>query len=559
MFPTGPVRSLAVCVPDFEAVAVGRPASTPVVVVHGNRIRAVSPAAREHGIVGGLRRREAQSRCPSVEVHELDESRDVRAFEPVLSALEELAPRIEVLAPGRCVIPTRGPSRYHGGDRALATLVAERVRAALGDEFVCPVGVGVADGPRAAQLVAAESVRTDTVIVVPPGATAAFLAPIPVAQLRLIVGGGERPAARSGSGAGSGRGSRTGAAATDLADLLGRMGIRTLGHFAALGAPDVSARFGAVGRDAHLLVTGAEDRPPDVVDPPADLRVSVELDPPVERVETAAFSAKALADELHTGLASRGLACIRVAVAFETVGGDRQERLWRHEGALSASAMAQRVRWQLDGWLRSGQRHRSVDERGDGAIRLIELFPDEVTVDAGRQLGFWGGADDGTERALRALARVQGLVGHESVLVPERSGGRGPADRIELVVVDSVDLTQRVERPAAPWPGAVPAPAPALVWSELRPVEVLDAVGGGVTVSGRGHISAPPVRCRIAGGVPATVRSWAGPWCSDERWWDPVGHRRRARLQVVLDTPPGPTAHLLSLESGVWWLEATYD
>jgi len=524
-----------VCVPDFEAVAVGRPASTPVVVVHGNRIRAASPAARAHGIVGGLRRREAQSRCPSVEVHDLDESRDVRSFEPVLSALEELAPRIEVLAPGRCVIPTRGPSRYHGGDRALATLVEEHVRSALGDEFVCPVGVGVADGPRAAQLVAAESIRTDTVIVVPPGATAAFLAPLPVAQLRLIGGGG------------------------DLAELLGRLGIRTLGHFAALGAPDVSARFGAVGRDAHLLVTGAEDRPPDVVDPPDDLRVSVELDPPVDRVESAAFSAKALADELHAGLAASGLACSRVAVAFETVGGDRLERLWRDEGALSASAMAQRVRWQLDGWLRSGHRHRSTDERGDGAIRVIELFPDEVTVDAGRQLGFWGGSDDGTERALRALARVQGLIGHESVLVPERSGGRGPADQVELVAVDSVDVTQRVERPAAPWPGAMPAPAPALVWSELRPVEVVDADGVGVTVSGRGHISGAPAQCRIAGGAAATVGSWAGPWCSDERWWDPVGHRRRARLQVVLETATGPTAHLLSLESGVWWLEATYD
>ena len=60
----------------------------------------------------------------------------------------------------------------------------------------------------------------------------------------------------------------------------------------------------------------------------------------------------------------------------------------------------------------------------------------------------------------------------------------------------------------------------------------------------------------MAGGASHRVVAWAGPWPADERWWDPAGHRRRARLQVV--TGEG-TAHLLSLEGGRWHLEATYD
>jgi protein ImuB len=52
------------------------------------------------------------------------------------------------------------------------------------------------------------------------------------------------------------------------------------------------------------------------------------------------------------------------------------------------------------------------------------------------------------------------------------------------------------------------------------------------------------------------VRAWAGPWLYDERWWDPIGHRRRARFQVVLEDG---TAHLLTIEAGRWWVEATYD
>ncbi|HEX8803675.1 MAG TPA: hypothetical protein VF743_05765 [Acidimicrobiales bacterium] len=51
------------------------------------------------------------------------------------------------------------------------------------------------------------------------------------------------------------------------------------------------------------------------------------------------------------------------------------------------------------------------------------------------------------------------------------------------------------------------------------------------------------------------ITAWAGPWPCDERWWDPARHRRRARVQVEA----GGVAHLLVLESGRWWVEATYD
>ena len=62
------------------------------------------------------------------------------------------------------------------------------------------------------------------------------------------------------------------------------------------------------------------------------------------------------------------------------------ERRWRHEGALSAGAIADRVRWQLDGWL-SG----SVSSRPTGGLDRLVLVPEEVRAASGRQLGFWGG------------------------------------------------------------------------------------------------------------------------------------------------------------------------
>jgi protein ImuB len=537
------LRSLAIEVADFPAVATGRPSGTPVAVLHANRVVAVSPAARTSGVVPGLRRREAQSRCPALEIHSADVARDARAFEPALQSIEELAPRIEVVSAGRCVLPTRGPSRYHGGDRSLANLIRDRVRTALGS--VAVVGVGVADGPRAAQIVAAESLRSGAPVVVGPGATATHLAPLPVAVLAAVI----PSAAPTPAGT-----HPPSAPANGFADLLVRLGIRTVGHFAALTAPDVSARFGVVGRLAHQVATGTETVPADVVDPPADLVVATDVDPPIAQVERATFVAKVLADELADRLGVRGLVCTRVLVAIETVDGERLERLWRHEGSLTPAAVAQRVRWQLDGWRRGRVRHDD-----SGGVCRIELIPDQIVPDAGRQLGFWGGSDDATTRALRALARIQGQLGAGAVLVPEWHGGRAPAEQIQLVPLEAVDLSARADPPNAPWPGMIPPPAPARIWTSPRSVDLLDAAGTPVRVSGRGELSAAPQRCCVERGDWTEVDAWAGPWCSDERWWDATGHRRRARLQIVIATPAGHEAHLVTLESGSWWLEASYD
>ena len=573
-----PVRTLAVRCADWPVVATGRPPQVPVAVIHANHVVSVSPAARDQGVVPGLRRREAQARCPAVEVHDRDEGQEARAFEVVLAALEALAPRLEVTAAGLCAVPTLGPSRYHGGDRALASLVLDRVQVALaavqsdvarsdvarsdGPGALCPVGVGVADGPRAAALVADEAVRGggDRPIVVPPGATASFLAPLPIGRLADVGRrAGPRSAARTGgSGAGS---SPAGKDLVDLVDVLRRLGLRTVGRFAALPAPDVLARFGAVGLDLHRLVQGQEDRPPEVTESPPDLRVSAVIDPPAERVDRAAFTAKSLADTLHEELSSRGLACTRVLVVAETEVGDRIERLWRHEGALSAAAIAQRVRWQLEGWLGTGR----TTARCTGGVSRVELVPDEVVPDDGRQLGFWGGSSEAGERALRSLARVQALVGADAVLVPEWQGGRSPGEQYRLVPLETVDPVARAVPGPEPWPGALPSPAPAVVWLRPIPAAVVDADGQPVGVGGRGLISGVPDRCSVDGGPWCPVRAWAGPWCVEERWWDPIGHRRRARLQVVLaagNAPAHPStgaAHLFTLEAGAWWLEATYD
>src|SRR5690606_25901198 len=103
------------------------------------------------------------------------------------------------------------------------------------------------------------------------------------------------------------------------------------------------------------------------------------------------------------------------------------------------------------------------------------------------------------ERAARALARVQALLGPDAVRVPEWRGGRGPADQLTLVPAAAIDLVGRELRPAPaapadgtpPWPGRLPTPSPAVVAPSPVTVQVHDADGCAVAVNGRGVLSAP--------------------------------------------------------------------
>ena len=80
--------------------------------------------------------------------------------------------------------------------------------------------------------------------------------------------------------------------------------------------------------------------------------------------------------------------------------------------------------------------------------------------------------------------------------------------------------------------------------------------GSGQGGSGQGGNSQGGLPSRLTDGSRVErIESWTGPWPLEERWWDPQAARRQARLQIV--TTKG-VAHLLVVEGGDWWLEASY-
>jgi protein ImuB len=509
------MRSIVLEVPDWPVMAYLRSigdgasgaAAPPIAIVHGNTVMACSPAARAEGVQVGRRRRDAQARCPELRIVPEDLARDHREYLPVIRAVEERAPGVHVVRPGLCALRARGPARYYGGERE-AVRVLREVHAGLG---FAEVRGGVADGLFTAQQAARRAGGDDRMRVIPPGASAPFLAPLSVTEL-------DDP---------------------DLADLLIRLGVRTLAAFAAFDETQVQARLGERGVRLRALAGGADSSPVTPSPPPPELERAIAFEPPLDSADQVAFAVRTTAEAFIAAVDVAGLVCTEVRIELTDEEGGRSERVWQHPACFSAAEIVDRVRWQLEG---AGLSAR---------VARVQIAPEAVDAANRHQPGLFGRGSD--ERLHHALSRVQALLGHTGVVTPAIGGGRWLAER--QVLVPWGDRGPSPEVRSRPWPGSLPRPRPTTVFPRPVPVEVRAADGGPVEVDDRGVLtSAPDVL--LTDGTTNTVVAWTGPWPIKEREWDATRRRRAERFQVLDDEQ---NAWLLVREDGRWWAEGRYD
>ncbi|WP_084072936.1 hypothetical protein [Demequina sp. NBRC 110052] len=557
----GAVRRAVLWVPDWPVVAAaaeaGIGADAPAAVLHGRGLVAVSASARAMGVRRGMRRRAAQRVCPDLAILGYDEGRDSREFEAVAAAAERVVSGVEISRPGLLIVPAGGAARYHGSEEALA----EALVGAVAEDAGCECQFGAADGLLGAVMAARASV------LVPAGASADFLAPLPVGSL---------------AHAAMDRFQRV--AVEELAGVLDRLGLHSLGQFAALPAGDVLARFGPTGAWARRMALGEDVAPPVLRRAEQDIAVVHAFEEPAERTEQLVWLAREAAQRLDAALLDAGMRCGKVRIGARTAKGDALERVWRTDVATRAGAfaghMADRVRWQLEGWL-------SGTAGGPEPAPLVELslVAEDVVPLGAEQSYLWGGSSGADARARRTFERLQGLLGGEGVLSVAEQGGRSPRDRVHALAWGQEGEAPR--RIAHPWPGRIPDPAPATVLAVPLEIQVLDAGGSPVIVDRRLALSAPPTWARLqadpsdrraraahrhpssghVGGaegpvweLPRPVEAWAGPWPVVERWWASDSDRR-AYLQLALRTDDGEPglAVLVAFADGKWRLEALYD
>lgn len=512
-----PERTIVLWLPDWPITAFLRTQARevpeanrvrpdqPLAIVHDGQVIACSAAARAAGVSKGQRRRDAQGACTGLRLLPNDVDRDERAFHGVLSHLEDLVPGVQPLRPGLAAIRARGPARFYRGEQRAATALLR----SLGDIGLA-AHAGVADGLFTAER-AARSSSDSPITIVPPGGAAGFLAPLAATTL------GDR----------------------ELALLLARLGIQTLGEFAALDPGRVHERLGPRGVRLHDLAGGRDSRLVEPRTPPPEAKRVLELEPPLELSDQVAFAVRRTAEDFCDGLGDRSLVCTAVRITIETDRDERSERVWQHPASFDAASVVDRVRWQLQ--------PSPGATTFTGGISRVVIEPDAVDDGAAHQPALIGQGPD--ERAHHAMTRMQTVLGHRGVLTPALGGGRRAAEREGLVPWGEAPVPTL--RRDLPWPGSLPPPLPSEVFRERRTVRVAAEDGSTITVDERGFVSAAPA---LIDGRP--VVSWAGPWPLVERTWDPARARRAERFQLV---DGDGSAWLVVLELGAWYAEGRYS
>ncbi|MEN8113123.1 MAG: DNA polymerase Y family protein [Actinomycetota bacterium] len=488
-------RTLCVWYPEWPLRRPGVPRDEPAQAVgEGNFVEAANAAARSAGVQRGMRRGEAEGICPLVVTVERDPSAEMIAFEQVVRAVEDLIPKVEVVEPGLVFAPVAGAVGYYGGEAQLVERIVKEIDRVAGPGFL----VGLADGPFAAKHAASAAHGDPPVLIVEDDA--AFLASLDIAAV--------------------GR--------EELVATFRWLGITTLGALARLPGSAIASRFGTEGLDAHRLATG-RDRTvrPRII--PEELAVAKRFVPPLEDLDQASFAARTMAARLIEALAEAGTAPYQIVVEAEAADGTTRSRTWRSADPLDDRAIADRVRWQLRAWI------EGVGAGIRGGLAALRIEPADLS-GAGRQLAI-GEDSRVAEEAERAFSEAQAIVGRDGLLQAQPQGGREPRDRVAWHRWGEEPTRRR--DPDAPWIGRIPAPSPALVPPEPRPLHV-DWDGG------------MPVRVRL-GSRWVTVRSWAGPWRRVGRWWR--GEEPTDQYQIV--TSAG--AFLCEIREGSTWLTGIYD
>ncbi|GAA1542133.1 MULTISPECIES: Y-family DNA polymerase [Brevibacterium] len=535
-------RTLVLTVPDWSAVAAATEHDlsprTPLAVLSAGKVVAANAPARAAGIAVGNNKRAVGYRCPEAQVVAWDEDVDNKHFSAGVGALEELVARFTLLAPGTLAIPLDSLKHGYADEPSAVEALISALVSTTGWEFF----PGIADTVFAAVLAAGQARRVE------PGETGQFLAAQPISTLEYV-----------------------GTGATELIDTFTQLGLRTLGDLAALDARDVNSRFGALGKHAHELATGVERTP--LKDHVREERLNVELglDTPTARSDTLGFLTRQLAADLLTKVRRRGLVCTQITIELFAVTGQSSNRTWRIED-MNENTIADRLRWQAEGWLAGGAhsgsapaKNRSASARRDKeepapdqsgpdpedfseeGIIALGLVAAELTTPIGATRSLF---DENTGQVTHTLERLQGLFGPDSVLVPGLQGGWDPAET--NLWTPWQQAASPVRSPGAPWPGALHAPRPTTV--ERLPIDVL-AVGGRSVGARPAGLESAPFTIRFPAGATEEIVDYSGSWPVESGWWDPERATYRTRLQVVTESG---RALLLSKENGQWYLTGRY-
>ena len=447
-------------------------------------ILACTPAAEAAGVGIGQTPAQALARCARLTILPVNAAASDEAQAALLAAAFSLSPAVELTAPGICTLSLDGIAEGEHEPvvhRALVQLTA--------------LGLHATAGTGSTPLLALYAARRADPFLA-AGPARAFLEPLPLAAA-------DPPA--------------------DVAEILARWGIRTLGELTALPKTSLAQRLGPAGVALWERAAGESVRPLQFAVPARTFGSSWEGEEAMATLEPVLFILRRFVDRLALELQTAGLAAAELILTLDLEDGTSLPRTIRlPEPAARADVLFRTLQTYLE------------TIRTPAAVSAIHLELTPIRA-AARQRDVFDGALRDPHRFAETLARISALVGTDRVGTPVLENTRRP-DAFRLSAPSSelprpapdpvhppIGLPLRRLRPPQPATVELDGPKPAYVWTPYFHGRVLD---------------------------------WAGPWQAAGDWWQPDLLWQREEWDVEVE--PAGLYRLVHTPEG-WFVEGEYD
>ena len=473
----------------------------PCVVMEGDppleQVRSLNAKARLLGMAHGMTRVEVDT-FPSPAVLKRSLKEEAAARQMLLECAGGFSPRVEEYSEGTafaCAIDVVGTRSLFGPPETLARTLLERVRAV--GITAC---VSVSSNFHAAVCLARDLSLGISVRVIPTDEEAAALASLSLAVLDLTEA---------------------------QAETFMQWGIRTLGMLAALPEKELISRMGQDGKRLRQLARGELPHLFQPVEPPFRLAERMELDSPVELLDSLLFVAGVMLDQLILRAKARIVALAAVTISLALDGGGTHTRTVRP--ALPSNDK------QL--WIKL--LHLDLEAHPPQSAILVVALEAEPGSTSKVQLGLFSPQLPEPSRLDVTLARIRAVVGEENVGRIALEDSHAPeAFRMEPFTVPSGNSV-------AIAPGPLRAAA-----RQIRPPET-------VAVMFRGRLLAE----FFFRGRRYAIQRLYGPWRAGGDWWNQKFWSQE-QWDVVGQAQDGAMlccCLVRDLIEGTWQMAALYD
>jgi protein ImuB len=344
-----------------------------------------------------------------------------------------------------------------------------------------------------------------TMKVIPQGEEAAALAELPLAVLDLTA---------------------------EQTETFAAWGVHTLGMMASLPEKNLVARMGQEGRRLWQLARGERPHLFQPVEPPLALAERMELDSPVELLNSLLFVVGAMLDQLIVRANARFVALAAVTITLTLDRGGTHARTVRPALPTNDKRL----------WIKL--LHLDLEAHPPSAAVLAVALDAEPGATSKVQLGLFSPQLPEASRLDVTLARIRAMVGEENVGRAVLLDTHAPeAFRLDAFRIEAFRVTESAAETTA-------AAALRAAARQLRPAE-------SVTVTLEAQ---RPVRFTFRGQGFRVDRAY-GPWLAAGDWWQPTlwGHEQWDIVARAGDSSLLCCCLVRDLMHGSWQMAALYD